>query len=107
MQWIAERHRLLDSGRVREYDEANSTAAPGLLWLFGEKGCRKVTFFIDLKGGPSDQYAQTYDTDLFQELIDAKRLFPEAIVSVDRVFSLSDPNVPEVIPDLPALPMLR
>lgn len=78
-----------------------------MLWLFGEDGHRNVTFWIDLRGGPSDLYARTYDTDLYQELLEAKRIFPEAIVSVDRIYSLSDPTVPEVIPDLPALPILR
>src|SRR5438445_2478074 len=90
LNWIRERHRLEESGRVhRTADPSNVTLAPGLLWLFGEQGHRRVVFYIDLTGHPSDDDAKVYNTDLHQEMRKAKELFPEATIAVTRIFLLS------------------
>jgi hypothetical protein len=103
LNWIRERHSFEDAGRVvKKIDPSTLITAPGMLWLFGEKGHRDVIFYINLTGRPSDADANVRDTDLHQEMLQAKSLFPEATISVARIFSLLDPTVPDDCPGFPS-----
>jgi len=78
-KWIRARHDALDRGLVvvAHYYTGETPAAPGALWLFGEKGIGSIMCWNN-----EDELA--------------RRLFPEA-----QIFS----SPPMTIEDVPAIPM--
>lgn len=104
-QFLAEQDRkytaryypwVLDDAEVDE----SSRLAPGILWLFGERGLGELQVMVD---APDSDHLSQADVALFRR---AKRLFPEADVSICNAVHYSNGSVstwwaaPEVIPSL-------
>ena len=82
VNWIRQRHRLLAEEALRHEtarwpfeEEYDGQRAPGLLWLFGERGLKSVELMID-----GQEEGRLTERDLVR-LDQAASLFPEADIT--------------------------
>jgi hypothetical protein len=78
VNWIAQRHRFLESPAVCEFTGAVMLGgrAPGALWLLGEPGVKGVSVAIAGEGRAAD--VDRHDWEAHETVREARRLFPEA-----------------------------
>jgi hypothetical protein len=73
--WMRQRHSYLADHPGATYNDS-PTRAPGLLWLFGERGLEEVR--VQVPGFNRDR--EFHKTNAGPEAEEARRLFPEARV---------------------------